>query len=190
MKYLHTRQEHYRKFINKYKTDRLNKNLKLYTESKTKLLTDSGIVNEIFNTPIKTQFNIHKYEHAYKIDFNTKSGEKYRLDIIILDEKDKGIVNHLAFSLYDNDINNQNEYEKLTGKNEMIEVLNRIHYIIIELVKNNNISNYFCIGGSDLISKNKIYEYFLKVVVGEDGFEKLNTDVYGDDMSWGLYFKI
>lgn len=58
----------------------------------------------------------------------------------------------------------------------------------ISEVKNDTLSNYFCIGGIEIKSKNNIYEYFLKVVVGENGFEKLDTDLY--DNKWGLYFKI
>ena len=63
-----------------------------------------------------------------------------------------------------------------------------MNFILRDLVKN-GISNLFCIGGNEIFQKNNIYEYFLKVVVGEDGFKKLNTDVYPDS-GWGLYFKI
>jgi hypothetical protein len=80
------------------------------------------------------------------------------------------------------------DYDKLTNKNEMIEILNRIHFIIKDLLYKNIIINSFCIGGTDLESKNNIYYYFLKIMVGENGFSKKDTKYY--DSGWGLYFKI
>ena len=46
----------------------------------------------------------------------------------------------------------------------------------------------FCIGGAKLLAKNNIYQYMLKVIVGEDGFKKLKTNKY--NTGFGLYFKI
>jgi hypothetical protein len=81
------------------------------------------------------------------------------------------------------------DYNKPTGKNEMIELLNRLHFILKDLVSKNIINNNFCIGGTELIEKNNIYEFFLKVIVGDGGFEKINTNVY-PKVGWGLYFSI
>ena len=50
------------------------------------------------------------------------------------------------------------------------------------------INNKFCVGGTKLLSKNNICEYFLKVLVGDDGFVKKQTNVY--ETGWALYFKI
>lgn len=191
MKYLHTKQEHYRLFVEKYKTDRLKKNLKIFTTSKDKLLIEHGIINEIFNNPINTKYDVFKAGNDFKIIFSTNSNTKYRIDIIPISEIN-GFVNHISFSLSENELD-KNDYEKLTNKNEMSEILNRIHFILNDLVKTKVIINYFCIGASEIEGKNKIYEYFLKVVVGENGFDKLHTDVYkneNDNLNWCLYFKI
>ena len=42
---------------------------------------------------------------------------------------------------------------------------------------------------TEIIEKNNIYEYLLKVIVGDDGFKKMKTEVY-DKVGWGLYFSI
>ena len=78
------------------------------------------------------------------------------------------------------------EYESPTNKGEIIEILNRLNYIIRDLVKH-GMENSFCIGGTEIQKKNDIYEYFLKVI-GCD-FDKRNTSVYPKS-GWGLYFKI
>jgi len=190
MNYLYTKHQHYRLFIDKYKTDRLKKNLKIYTSSKDKLLIEHGIIKEIFNNPIQTTYNIFKAGNDFKITFSTNSDTSYRIDIMPINEKNKGTVNHISFSLSDLDLN-KDDYEKLTNKNEMIEILNRIHYILVDTVKSRIIKNYFCIGASEIDSKNEIYKYFLQIVVGKNGFDKL--DVYNninDSLNWGLYFKI
>jgi hypothetical protein len=49
MNYFHVKIEHYEKFVEKYKTDRLCKNLKLFCNSKSGFL-----ITENFNNPIET----------------------------------------------------------------------------------------------------------------------------------------
>jgi hypothetical protein len=83
-------------------------------------------------------------------------------------------LNHIGFS-DNNDTKDEEKYESLLNRNEMREILNRIHYILKDLTKDNTINNYFCIGGTKLLAKNNIYEYMLKVLVGDDGFDKLST---------------
>ncbi len=185
MKYLHVKYNHYINFVNENKSDRLYKNLKIYTSSK------NGLINEIFNEPLYTDYKIEKYTPNILISFETKSENKYRLDIFKIMEMDKSdnFINHLAFSDYKNDLENSDKYEELLNRNEMIEILNRIHYILKDLVKDKTINNDFCIGGTKIISKNNIYQYMLKILVGEDGFRKLDTEVY-KDTKFGLYFKI
>ena len=51
----------------------------------------------------------------------------------------------------------------------------------------NSLVGDFCIGGI-FYKKNNLYEYFLKFVVGENGFEKRKTNKYPTE--WGLYFNI
>ena len=70
----------------------------------------------------------------------------------------------ILFSTINNDPYDvtENEYEQLTNRKEMIEILNRIRYIINDWLKNNNINNItFVIGESKKQKKNKIYEYLV-----------------------------
>jgi len=188
MNYIHTKYEHYVKFIEQYKTDRLEKGLKIYTISKSGLF--NGNINEIFKDESDTKYNIEKNSTNILISFYTKKQNKYRLDIIRGVEKDKSMdhINHIAFSDYKQNPNDEEKYELLLNRNEMIEIINRIHFILKDLVKNNTINNHFCIGGTKLLAKNNIYQYVLKILVGDNGFDKLDTNVY--KTGYGLYFKI
>jgi hypothetical protein len=202
MKYLYTRLSHYNSYINEYNTNRLDKGIKIIsTESKRHLLSKSFELNEeeIFESPLDTNYTISNKDNKLTVIFSTTSDTEYRLDIFSIIENDD-IVNHLAFSINNpifdkiptnqKDFDNYNlEYHKLTSKHEVIELLNRIHFILKDLVSNSKIENNFCIGGTEIIEKNNIYEYFLKVVVGNDGFTKKNSDIY-PNIGWGLYFKI
>jgi len=201
MKYLWTQTEHYRKFIKENKSPRLSKFLKIYTESKSELIDKLFKKNEIFNSNLITEYSItdQKNVEGKKVIFKTKSDNEYRLDIYFIIE-DTGLVNHLSFTknidLYDMITNTNDEfnlinkkYNELTENREAIEILNRIKYILSDLVKKDIISNYFCIGGTEIEAKNNIYQYFLKVVVGDGGFIKKKSDSY-TKTGWGLYFKI
>lgn len=184
MKYLYVKYENYIDFVNIFKTNRLAKNLKIMTNTKGEL------IKEIFRSPIKTQYNIENISKNLKISFFSNKNFKYRLDIfrIIEENKSKNYINHLAFSDYENDIYDDEKYEELVGRNEMIEVLDRIHFILKDLVSKKIINNHFCIGGTKLDEKNRIYKYMLKVIVGENGFTKQKTEIY--KTKFGLYFKI
>ena len=196
MKYLLTKNEHYKLFKRKYGTDRISKNLKLYTNSKSGIFEKFGLINEIFEKPIQTEYTIQtenseKYDECwYKVLFKSESSTEYRLDIWPTFEKNKGLVNHISFSLSDRNFidDGAEKYEKLTGKNEMIEILNRLNYVIQDLISKKKIVNYFCIGLTELENKNDIYEYFLKKNVGKGGIDKLKTNIY--PTGYGLYFKI
>lgn len=182
MKYLYTKNKHYQEFIKENNSDRLSKNLKIFTTSKDKLLN----INEIFDRILETEYEIIP-NTDFEIIFNTDNKFEYRLNLIPIYELGKGKVYHIAFTDSENKLGDLN-YEKLLNRNEMIEVLNRISFIMNDLLNKDIIENNFCIGGTDLELKNKIYKYFLKVVVGEDGFKKQNTKEY--DSGWGLFFKI
>ena len=204
MKYLYSKSEHYTKFIESNKTNRVHKNLKIWTSgSKGNLFKISfglNISEEIYEKPIDTDYSIIDMNDNFKkVIFKSKSNTEYRIDIHIIKEFDK-LINHISFTKNDDiyDIIPKNEtdfkkydidYNKPTGKNEMIELLNRLHFILKDLVSKNIINNNFCIGGTELIEKNNIYEFFLKVIVGDGGFEKINTNVYSK-VGWGLYFSI
>jgi len=192
MKCLKTKREHYLQYVEKHQTDRLIKNLKIDTNSKGKLLRIfSGLNEEIFNNPIQTDYQIESNsDNKILISFDTKSKMKYRLDIFFLIESDKSDnpINHIAFSDYNKLIEDEIGYEDKIGRYEMIEVMNRIHYILNDLLDRKIINNSFCIGITDSLKKNSIYEYSLKIIVGEGGFDKLSTTCY--DSGFGLYFKI
>ena len=205
MKYLYTKTEHYKIFLSENKSNRLSKSIKILPESDKinlfKISIGLNINEDIYEKPINTDYELVKINDNFiKILFSSKSNTGYRLDIHIISEKNSN-VNHISFTQndikYDNIPNKQSEfdqyeidYNRPTGKNEMIEIMNRIHYILSDLLLNNSLSNnLFCIGGSELIEKNNIYEYLLKVIVGKDGFKKINTNIY-PKVGWGLYFSI
>lgn len=205
MKYLYTKYEHYKSFCEENGTDRICKGIKITTNGgkiSGLLKYITGYVSEeIFNEPIKTEYEFLELSNVFKkILFHSKSGTKYRIDIHIINEMNR-LVNHISFTEEDSKLdiipNNDSDfieyeinYNKSTNRNEMIEVLDRIRYILFDLVSNNKlVSDYFCIGGTEFKRKNNIYEYFLEVVVGKDGFKKLKTNVY-PQVGWGLYFKI
>ena len=200
MKYLYTKTEHYKKFIFDNNTNRLSNGVKIMPESNKMTLFKNSLCyineEEIFQKPIITEYEVFKINDKFiKILFTSNSKTDYRLDIHIINEINV-LVNHIAFTKYDTIPNNPNDFEKYeydynkpTGMNEMIEIINRIHFILIDLLKKGLIKNYFCIGGTEIIEKNNIYEYLLKIIVGDDGFKKLKTEVY-DKVGWGLYFSI
>lgn len=188
MIYLYTKYEHYSKYVEKHKTDRLIKNVKITTNHKDILVKRLSLNEEIFNTPRPTNYNIESINNDILISFFTNSNTKYRLDLFLIEELDKEEqpINHIGFSNFN--IKGRDEYDNETNKNEMIEVMNRIHFILKDLLNKKIINNSFCIGLTKSISKNNIYEYFLKIIVGEDGFDKISTKYY--DSGFGLYFKI
>ena len=166
-----------------------------------KISANATINEEIYDKPTETDYNIVKLNDNFiKILFSSKSNTNYRLDIHTISEKN-GVVNHISFTedntKYDTIPDNQSDFDKYeidynkpTGKNEMIELMNRIHYILFNLLNSSVLTNdLFCIGGTELEEKNNIYEYMLKIIVGNDGFKKINTDIYSKS-GWGLYFSV
>ena len=205
MKYLYTKSDHYKIYVSENKTDRICKGCKIlpYGSGKYHLIWNSlggPIREEIFKNPIITNYQVVDINNFFrKVLFKSTSNTEYRIDIHLLNEVN-GLVNHIAFTENDdkfdtlptNDLEAdkyESDYHKLTGRDEMIEVMDRIHYILMDLINKNIISNNFCIGGTEIDKKNNIYEYFLKVMVGEDGFKKLPTNAY-PKIGWGLYFKM
>lgn len=205
MNYLYTKTEHYKLFIKDNKSNRLSKDIKILPESDKmnlfKISLNYNLNEEIYDKPLETNYRLLKIKDNFiKILFQSRSNTNYRLDIHTIVEKN-GTVNHISFTeddiKYDVIPNNKFDFEqyevdynKPTGKNEMIELMNRIHYILSDLLlKGSLLNNSFCIGSTELIEKNNIYEYLLKVIVGDKGFKKINTDIY-PKFGWGLYFSI
>jgi hypothetical protein len=197
MKYIWTNSENYKKFLESNLSNRLSKGLKVIPSGdKWNLFKISRNLNEeIFNNPLETKYSINKLNDRFlKIKFGTNSD---RLDIHMISEFGI-IINHISFTedsdKYDKLPNSEEsyieyelEYSKPTNKNEMIELMNRIHFILLDVVDKGILSTTFSIGGTELEEKNRIYEYFLKVL-GVD-FKKLKTDVY-PKCGWALYFSI
>lgn len=182
MNYLYTRNEHFRMFIEKHHNERLKKNLKVMPSTKF------NRVFEIFDRIVDTEY---KYIDNYPIKtyiFKTNSNFEYRLDLYVDTEPNIAIVNHISFTSSYIDNYESDDYEDSTFKYEMIEVLNRIKFILKDLLEKEEIINSFCIGGTKLDSKNNIYQNFLRTVVGKDGFDKISTNSYS--VGWGLFFKV
>jgi len=201
MEYLYSKYDHYLNFISDNKTDRISKKLKLKPNSSkigSIIKYVSKLDEEIFNSPIETEYKLTNISKNFKkIVFKTEKSE-YRLDLHIIPENNQ-FVNHIAFTqnndTFDRIPTNKTEYEeyeymynKESSKYEMVSLLSRINFILRDLLSKNMIENSFCIGGTEIESKNKIYQYFLEVVVGEGGFKKIKTNIYST--GYGLYFKI
>jgi hypothetical protein len=182
MNYLYLKLDHYINIVMESGTDRLYKGLKVATNSKS-----GKLIREIFNVPIDTEYKVEKYDSPLLISFLSNSLQKYRIDIFVINELERGLINHISFSLYDNDLSNVDDYESNTNRGEMIEVINRIHFILKDLLEKEIIRSKFCIGGTELIKKNKIYEYLLKVILINPPIKR-KTDLY--DTKFGLYFDV
>ena len=201
MIYLYSKYEHYLKFLSENKSDRIHKGVKLITiDNKYSSLCNIKINEEIFENPIECEYDISDIGNdRIKVRFKSKREVDYRIDISKIAE-DGQLINHIGFTIdnfkFDKLPTNQMEqdefdmeYEALTDKNEVYDVLGRIRYILLHMIKNKIINNHFCVGGTVFLKKNKLYEFFLKVIVGDDGFKKKQTDVY-PKIGWGLYFTI
>lgn len=187
MKYLYTRNDHYRLFMEKNNNERLKKNLKIIPSTKFNKVFE--VFDRIIDTEYKVINKIIDNKKLKKCIFKTTSGNNYRLDLLLDYEANCGWTNHISFTT--NDISNYNDenYENLTDKNEMIEILNRIKFIIKDLLENGELEhNNFCVGGAELEQKNNIYKNFLRIVVGDSGFDKVDIDGYST--GWVLVFKV
>lgn len=177
--YLYVKLEHYNKYIKENGNNRLDKWFKILPpSSKYKLF---GLINEIFEG-IETEYTINKNDDNYLIMFKTKSNTEYRFDL--WNEPNTDIYD-LSFSLSKNDVNDINKYEELTDKKETIELLSRLSWILKDLSLKLNISE-FCIGATNLQSKDRIYEYLMKFA---KTWHKKFTEKY-PPFNWALYFTI
>ena len=200
MDYLYTQYKHYLKYVSENGTDRVHKGLKIFSNT-NKFSNFINLINEeIFERPVNCDYEI-KYinDKQLKITFKSKNNVEYRLDIFKIFE-DNILYNHISFtinhSFFDNNPKSQKEqdeldmkYEEPTNNYEVYDLLGRIRFILLSMVNSKVIENSFCVGGTLFLKKNNMYKYFLKLVVGENGFEKRDTNVY-PKIGWGLYFKI
>lgn len=171
-------------YQDKYKTTYLDKknNYRIWSRTKEKILENLEgyeTINEILDGT-ETSYNISCDKQGnYMLIFFTKKGNKYRFDL----QHEKGTnIYHLMFS---NDDFNKGEYEKLTNRNESIEVFSRLSYILKDFIGKIDKDVEFCIGASGNESKDRLYEYFM---IYTKSWEKRKTNEY--DLGWGLFFKI
>ena len=88
---------------------------------------------------------------------------------------------HIGFSEWNKELNNPNDYENLTNKNEAIDVFSRLIWILKDL----NMNVEYCIGSSADSRENNIYEYMMRFV---SNWEKRNTEQY--TLGWAIYFNL
>ena len=185
--YLNVNYIEYKRFLKENSnSDRISKGLKLHP------------VFEIFDREVKTEYSVSDRDYfipeselfyKLKVKFYSKSNTKYRIDIWsmvdIVEEREER-YNHLAFSLYDKKTDNP-DYNEPTNKDELYDVMNRLTYIIKDMISKNIITNQFCVGGTSDLRKNKMYKSLLSSMGAKD-IEKRAEDLY--DEGWGLYFTL
>jgi hypothetical protein len=164
----------YKRYTEKYLTSKI--------DDKNEIITYGGfpkfmeIHEEIFEGR-ETEYEIIKNEIPHiLIKFKSKSNTEYRLDLL----KDRTEeVYHLAFSLYDSDLDPR--YHDVTDKEESIDVFSRTIWILKDLNKEFE----YCIGATGDERKDRIYEYMMRFV---SNWEKRETNQY--NLGWAIYFKI
>jgi hypothetical protein len=172
--------EHFIEFQKKYGTYYIDKKQGYYVcaDSKKELLEKHNIIpiiNEMLDGT-KTDYDLFENDNDYLIIFKTKSKNEYRFDLM---KEPSTYIYHLGFSN-----TNNLSYEDITNLNESIEVFSKLSYILKDLNKKLNVSEY-CIGATGNLKKDRIYEYFMKYV---KSFEKRKTEQY--ELGWALYFTI
>ena len=166
----------YNEFLKENKTNRISKSEKIDIGSGSPNFLKIQKIDEIFDSKLeKLEFKEVKYEHekyqgeenlAYY--FKSKSDIEYRLDLVIIFEKNNDLKDlrlynkkfiSVSFSLANS--NNVN-YDTATNLNELYDVMSRIRYLI-ELNEYKTKDNYVFMFGKPSDDKIKMYEYFIKV---------------------------
>lgn len=168
----------YQKENGTYYLDKKNK-YRIWASSKSRVINGFKKVNELYDG-IYTEYNFspESTNDNMCVTFYTKSKNKYRFD---LQKEPHTNIYHLMFTLDDRTKDN---YESVTNLDESKEVLGRLSYILKDVSKKYNITN-FCIGATGDVKKDEIYRYMMLYV---KSWEKRNTDEY--DLGWALYFTI
>lgn len=170
----------YKRYIDRYGTNKLDKNNEIYTHGSfpPKFYREKYNINEeIFNgTPC--DYEINKNSNTINIKFTSKLNNNYRLDLF----KEPNVnIWHIGFSEMDSDIYNPEQYHELTNKNESIDVLSRLVWILKDI----NLNVEYCIGATGDLKKDKVYEYMMRFV---SNWEKKETNLY--PLGWAIYFNI
>lgn len=200
MIYYKTTLSTYNEFMKENKTNRLSKTEKLYHPGSgvVKFLNIEKI-DEIFDSKIdKLEYKEEKYKHSKYTDeenityfFKSKSDTEYRLDLVVLMEKDSDLKDvrlynkkfiSVSFSLSNS---NDENYDAQTGLDELYDVMSRIRYLI-ELNEYKIKHDYIFMFGKPADNKIKMYEYFIKMCFPDyklikdytSGFPNANVGYY------------
>lgn len=190
----------YTQFLKENKTSRLSKFEKIYSGDPIPNINLPKL-NEIFNSKVdrmdyqvKSIKNLNYPEELdYAYFFESKGGNKYRLDLVIIKEKNS-ILNDIrlhnkvfisvSFSKFDAVEDN---YDDETNFNEIYDLLMRIKYIIdIHRNKIDESVYIFMFGQPEREEKEKMYKYFIKVCFPKcilikdktNGFPNINIGYY------------
>lgn len=162
-KYLYVSHYTFNEYYNKFKNNRLSKFIKITT---SKYINENPLIklNEIFDK----DYSDVKYNVVYSDDdittlkFETNKN-KYRLDLLKMKNYCKEIEDDFVYNISFTELNRDvDEYEMLTNKKEIYEILGKIGYILKDFNKCKNHS--YLIGLSNDERKNKLYDYFLRIV--------------------------
>lgn len=136
-------------------------------------------LNEIFDSSIdKLEYEVesiknmtHPDELDYVYFFESKSGNKYRLDLVIIKEDNSCLKDtrlhdkvFISVSFSVSDASDQN-YDDETNLNEVYDLLNRIKYLINihRRTKIDEEKYVFMFGQPERDEKLKTYTYFIKI---------------------------
>jgi len=140
-------------------------------------------LTEIFDKKIETKFKKIDYGEYISYSFNTNSGHEYDVEFHYSDEYCDTVLNDdiilsdvMGSKCNDNEVecfdiaftqtivkdkDNPDEFEQETNKNEHIELMGRIAFIIGNLINEYSKINLFVVGNSRR-NKNIIYETIFK----------------------------
>jgi len=189
----------YNEFLKENKTNRISKNEKIEFVSGLPKFLKIEKIDEIFDSKLsELEFKESKYAHDLYQDeeniiyyFKSKTDIEYRLDLVILIEKNTSLKDvrlhnkkfiSVSFSLANS--NNLN-YDTPTNLNELYDVMSRIRYLI-ELNEYKTKDNYVFMFGKPSDDKIRMYEYFIKICFPDyklvidytSGFPNINIGYY------------
>jgi hypothetical protein len=175
MIYYKTTLSTYNEFVKENKTNRLSKTEKIKYDTGVVKYLKIKKINEIFDKEINSlEYNIEIYKHpVYENEenityfFNSEKNNKYRLDLVILNEDninlkddrlhDKKFIS-VSFSKFDA---TEDNYDKETNLYELYDVMSRIRFLV-RLNEYKLENNYIFMFGRPSENKINMYEYFIK----------------------------
>ncbi len=190
----------YNEYIKENKTHRLSKVEKIKYDTGVVKYLKIKKINEIFDKEVNSlEYDIEIYKHPVCENeenityfFNSEKNNKYRLDLVILNEDninlkddrlhDKKFIS-VSFSKFDT---TEDDYDKETNLYELYDVMSRIRFLI-KLNEYKLESNYIFMFGKPNENKINMYEYFIKMCFPD---YKLVKD-YTSGFKWtnvGYYF--